>query len=97
MNGRVAVLLRALRLQRDKVAGNARGGFWILDWVGSSQRLSSFIQDTEVGFINENAVAALIGEFAGDADGNKVLHGFTGCWEAHLVLAAWILNKKFCY
>lgn len=85
------------RIRRDEVTGNERGGFWILDWVGSSQWLTAFIKDTEVGVINENAVAALTCEFAGDADGNKVLHGFTGCREAHLVLAAWILNKKFCY
>jgi len=50
--------------------------------------VTSFIKDTKVGVINENAVAALTCKFAGDADGNKVLHGFTGCWEAHLVLAA---------
>jgi hypothetical protein len=50
--------------------------------------MSSFIKDAEVGVINENAVAALTGEFAGNAHGNKVLHGFTGCREAHLVLAA---------
>jgi len=38
----------------------------ILDLAGSSQRLTSFIKDAEVGVINENAVAALTGEFAGD-------------------------------
>jgi hypothetical protein len=66
----------------------------ILDLAGSSQRLTSFIKDAEVGVINENAVAALTGEFAGDADGNKVLHGFTGCWEAHLVLAAEVAESQ---
>jgi len=45
-------------------------------------------KDTKVGVINENAVAALTCKFAGYADGNKILHGFTGCREAHLVLAA---------
>lgn len=94
------ILLRSSRLRRDEV-----GKFWIIcgircpdanrNWF--SQRLTSFIQDTEVVFINENAVAALTGEFAGDSDGNKVLHGFTGSREAHLVPTAWILNKKFCY
>ena len=96
----IAILLCASRLRRDEV-----GKFWIIcgircpdanrNWF--SQRLTSFIQDTEVVFINENAVAALTGEFAGDSDGNKVLHGFTGSREAHLVPTAWILNKKFCY
>ena len=96
----IAILLCASRLRCDE-----DGKFWIVcgvrcfdpRWSGFSKRLTSFIKDTEVGVINENAVAALTGEFAGDADGNKVLHGFTGCREAHLVLAAWILNKKFCY
>ena len=36
----------------------------------------------------------MTGEFAGDADGNKVLHGFTGCREAHLVLAAEVAESQ---
>ena len=52
-----------------------------------SQRIASFIEDGEVGMVNEDAIAALAGEFASDRKGRKgrsngreALHGWPSCW-----------------
>ena len=34
------------------------------------------------------------GEFTSYTSGNKLLHGFTGCWEAYLVLAAEVTESQ---
>jgi hypothetical protein len=33
-------------------------------------------------------------EFTSYTSGNKLLHGFTGCWEAYLVLAAEVTESQ---
>ena len=36
----------------------------------------------------------MTGEFTSYTSGNKLLHGFTGCWEAYLVLAAEVTESQ---
>ena len=56
--------------------------------------MASFVEDPEVGIVDENAVAALAGEFAGDASGDEGLHGFAGCRESHRRVAAKVRESE---
>ena len=48
-----------------------------------SERFAAFVEDGEVGVVGIDAVAALAGEFAGDAVPDEQGHGFVGGGECH--------------
>ena len=58
------------------------------------ERLTSFIEDVQVGVIDENPVAALAGQLAGDAGGDQSLHGFGGGGESHPMFVAQVFQGE---
>ena len=54
----------------------------------TSERLASFVEDRQIGFIDEDAIAALAGEFTGDAHLDEGAHCFSRGRERHAVSVA---------
>ena len=61
---------------------------------GVSQRLASLVQDAEIAVVNKDAVAALAGEFAGDAGSDESLHGFGGGGKSHVLSVTHVFERQ---
>ncbi len=59
-----------------------------------SQRLASFVEDAEIAVIDEDAVATLAGELAGDASRDEALHGLARGRKGQTVVVAHTFERQ---